>query len=115
MQWEYETIKRALDELPLFLTIRQVKVLLQVSERTLWRLITGGELEATHCGGSVRIPKHAVIKYLQEKNFLNYETAEKLSRRAISKARLDIGVPDKDSIEEFQKNLPLWKTIIFGG
>ena len=57
--------------MPEFLTFRQVMEILQISERTLYRLIRSAQIEAVKVGGVWRIPKLALLEYLQERNCLN--------------------------------------------
>ena len=71
VKWRCKSIDEAFKDLPEFLTFRQVQEILQISERTLYRLIKGAEIEAAKVRGSWRIPKKALLEYLQERNCLN--------------------------------------------
>jgi len=73
MLFELETILKQLEEYPDFLKKEEVIRLLRISERTFYRLIKSAQLDATKVGGVWRIPKLAVIKYLQERNCLNLD------------------------------------------
>ena len=73
MRFELETIKEQIKEYPDFLKKEQVLEILQISERTFYRLVHSAQLEATKVGGTWRVPKLAVLKYLQEKNCLNFD------------------------------------------
>lgn len=46
--------------LPLLLTIPQVAEVLQVADRTVYRMIRSGELQAVKVGGSWRVPRGVV-------------------------------------------------------
>ena len=73
MQFELETIKEQLEKYPDFLKKEQVLEILQISERSFYRLIHSAQLEATKVGGVWRVPKLAILKYLQQKNCLNLD------------------------------------------
>ena len=47
-----------------FLTVAEVARLLRVSNMTVYRLITGGELPAVRVGRSYRLREEAVDRYL---------------------------------------------------
>jgi len=113
VKWRAKSIDEIFSELPEFLTFRQVMELLQVSERTLWRMISAGELEATHCGKAVKIPKLALLECLQERNFLNWEEAERVKKEIKNELRLKMGIPTKETIDRFCQTLPLWKATVF--
>lgn len=115
VRWRAESIDEVFRELPQFLTFRQVLGLLQVSERTLWRMISSGELEATHCRGVVKIPKVALVEYLQERNFLNWEDAERLKEENRRELRLSMGIPTKETLDRFCQTLPLWRAVVLKG
>ncbi|WP_456437209.1 helix-turn-helix domain-containing protein [Desulfurobacterium sp.] len=68
-----KTIEEQLKEYPDFLTFHQVAKILQVSERTMYRLIRSAQIEAVKVRGVWRIPKAALIEYLQERNCLNID------------------------------------------
>ncbi len=112
VKWRAKSIDELFRELPEFLTFKQVMELLQVSERTLWRIITSGELEATHCDRKVKIPKLALLEYLQERNFLNWEDAERVKRETKKELKLRMGIPTKDTLDRFCQTLPLWKAVM---
>ena len=73
MKFSLRSIEEQLKDFPPFLTFRQVQEILQVSERTMYRLIKGAEIEAVKVGGVWRIPKKALLQYLQERNCLNID------------------------------------------
>ena len=113
VKWRCKSIDETFAELPEFLTFKQVMDLLQVSERTLWRIITSGELEATHCDRKVKIPKLALLEYLQERNFLNWEDVMRIKRETKKELKLKMGIPTKDILDRFCQTLPLWKATVF--
>jgi excisionase family DNA binding protein len=113
VKWRAGSIDETFKELPEFLTFKQVMELLQVSERTLWRIISSGELEATHCDRKVKIPKLALLEYLQERNFLNWDDYQKIKRETKKELRLKMGIPTKDTLDRFCQTLPLWKAVLF--
>jgi excisionase family DNA binding protein len=53
-------------ELEQFYTVRQVAELWNVSERTVWRVIAGGELEVYRINKAVRITGNAARRYLEQ-------------------------------------------------
>ena len=113
VKWRAKSIDETFAELPEFLTFKQVMELLQISERTLWRIISSGELEATHCDRKVKIPKLALLEYLQERNFLNWDEVERLKKETKKELRLRMGIPTKDTLDRFCQTLPLWKATVF--
>ena len=52
------------EELPDVLTAKQVAAYLQVSEDTVYRLVSRGELPGKKIGGSVRVMKSKLLEYL---------------------------------------------------
>ncbi len=115
VKWRAKSIDEVFAELPEFLTFRQVMELLQISERTLWRIISSGELEATHCDRKVKIPKLALLEYLQERNFLNWDEVAKIKRETKKEMKLKMGIPTKDTLDRFCQTLPLWKATLLKG
>ena len=113
VKWRCRSIDETFKELPEFLTVKQVMEILQVSERTLWRIISSGELEATHCDRKVKIPKLALLEYLQERNVLNWEDVERIKRETRKELKLKMGIPTKDTLDRFCQTLPLWKAVLF--
>jgi len=113
VKWRAKSLDETFAELPEFLSFRQVMELLQVSERTLWRIITSGELEATHCDRKVKIPKLALLEYLQERNFLNWEDVMRIKRETRKELLLRMGIPTKETLDRFCQTLPLWKATVF--
>jgi excisionase family DNA binding protein len=53
-----------LEALPPYLTPAEIAELLNVNERTVWRLINRGELEVRHIGRAARVPRASLIRYL---------------------------------------------------
>ena len=113
VRWRARSIDEIFEELPEFLTFKQVMELLQISERTLWRIISSGELEATHCDRKVKIPKLALLEYLQERNFLNWEDVKRVKRETKKELKLKMGIPTKETLDRFCQTLPLWKATVF--
>ena len=112
VKWRAKSIDETFAELPEFLTFKQVMELLQISERTLWRIISSGELEATHCDRKVKIPKLALLEYLQERNFLNWEDVVRIKRETKKEMKLKMGIPTKETLDRFCQTLPLWKATV---
>jgi excisionase family DNA binding protein len=46
------------------LSVSEAAAMLNVSKRTIWRMIASGELEAVHVRGCTRILRGSVEKYL---------------------------------------------------
>lgn len=70
---EIESIKKELEGAPSFLTINEAAKILRVAYFTVYRLIMIGELDATKVAGVWRIPKSALVDYLQRKHPFNTE------------------------------------------
>lgn len=58
-------VNYAYDEMPEILTAKQVATYLQVHERTVRNLIARGDLPGKKVGGSVRIIKAKLLKFLE--------------------------------------------------
>jgi excisionase family DNA binding protein len=52
---------------PEFLTVAEVAATLRVSDMTIYRLITGGEIRALKVGRSYRIPAEALDQWLTDR------------------------------------------------
>jgi len=113
VKWRAKSIDEVFEDLPEFLTLAQVLEIFPISERTLWRVIASGELEATHFDRKVIIPKRALLEYLQERNFLNWEDIVKIKRKTKKELKLKMGIPTKDTLDRFCQTLPLWKATVF--
>ncbi len=70
---EIESIKKELEGAPNFLTIGEAAKILRVAYFTVYRLIMVGEIDATKVAGVWRIPKSALIEYLQRRHPFNTE------------------------------------------
>jgi excisionase family DNA binding protein len=53
-----------LEALPLYLTVDEVAEQLNVTARTVWRLVERGELGLRHVGRAARIPRASLVRYL---------------------------------------------------
>lgn len=51
---------------PKLLTVREVADLLRVHQRTAYRLITGGSIQAIKIGSQWRVPESALMEYLEK-------------------------------------------------
>ncbi len=70
---EIESIKKELEGAPSFLSIGEVSQILRVAYFTVYRLIIVGEIDATKVAGVWRIPKSALVEYLQRRHPFNTE------------------------------------------
>jgi len=68
-----ETIRSEVNQMPHFLTIRQVANFLQVDYFTIYRLITVGEIAATKVAGCWRVPRSSLLEYLERRHPFNWE------------------------------------------
>jgi len=55
------------DELPAVLSVDELKVLLQVSRNTAYSLVRSGRIASVRAGRQFRIPKTAVLEFLNSK------------------------------------------------
>ncbi len=71
--YEMEGIQKTLGrkDLPEFFTIKEVCQILKISERTFYRLVHSAQLDAAKVGGCWRVPRIALLEYLQRRNILN--------------------------------------------
>lgn len=58
---------------PLFFKLKTAARILNVSYQTIWRLVHKGDIEAIKLAGCWRIPKKALIDYLERRHFLNLD------------------------------------------
>jgi excisionase family DNA binding protein len=56
-----------LDEMPEILTVKELFEFLKVSESTIRRAISSGELKSFKAGKNVRIEKESVMEWLEQK------------------------------------------------
>jgi len=84
-KWRCKSIDEQLEVLPDFLTLKQVGKLLNVSDRSLQRLLSNplvrAELGAFKCGQLWIIPKVGLIEFLQWRNFFNWEETKRRLKR----------------------------------
>jgi len=90
-KWRCKSLDEYLECLPPFLTLKQVKELLGVSERTIRRVISNPlcreDLGAFKCGNKWIIPAVGLIEFLQWRNFFNWEeTKRRLKNESKKKA-----------------------------
>ena len=70
--YEMEKIKNELNkDFPQFFTIDEVCRMLKISKRTFYRLVHSAQLDAAKVGGCWRVPRSALLEYLQRRNILN--------------------------------------------
>ncbi len=85
-KWREKSIDEQLEPLPPFLTPEQVVELLDVSERTLYRILKNPkereDLGAFKYRGRWVIPKVGLIEFLQWRNFFNWEETKRRLRHA---------------------------------
>jgi hypothetical protein len=93
-KWRCKSIDEYLEDLPPFLTLKQVKELLGVSERTIYRVLSNSiareDLGAFKCGNKWIIPTVGLIEFLQWRNFFNWEETK---RRLKNESKKKTGEP----------------------
>ena len=60
----YSTITNV-DNLPLALTVREAGQVLRVGRSVTYELVRSGQLRSVRIGRSIRIPRDALVEYLQ--------------------------------------------------
>jgi len=72
-KFPFKGIKKEIEQLPHFLTIKQAADFLQVDYFTIYRLVIIGEIEATKVAGCWRIPRSSLLEYLERRHPFNWE------------------------------------------
>lgn len=70
---EIEAIRLEMEKGPLFVKLKTAARILNVSYQTMWRLVHYGKIDAIKLAGVWRIPRQALIEYLESRHFLNLE------------------------------------------
>ena len=52
------------DDLPLILRIEDLMKVLDIGRNTAYELVRSGQVQSIRVGNQIRIPKHAVLKFL---------------------------------------------------
>ncbi|HOJ43275.1 MAG TPA: helix-turn-helix domain-containing protein [Syntrophorhabdaceae bacterium] len=73
VEYEIESIRNEMEKGPLFYKLERAAEILNVSYLTVYRLIVSGEIDATKIAGVWRIPKQALINYLERRHPFNME------------------------------------------
>jgi len=73
VEYQIESIRKEMDRGPLFYRIEHAAKILNVSYRTIYRLIVVGEIDAIKLAGVWRIPRQALIDYLERRHPFNME------------------------------------------
>lgn len=68
-----KTIRKEVEQLPHFLTLKQVAHFLQVDYFTIYRLVVIGEIDATKVAGRWRVPRSSLLEYLERRHPFNWE------------------------------------------
>jgi len=80
-KWREKSIDEQLEPLPPFLTLEQIVELLDISGRTLYRILKNPkereDLGAFKYRGKWVIPKVGLIEFLQWRNFFNWEETKR--------------------------------------
>jgi excisionase family DNA binding protein len=78
-EFEIKELANQINRLPYaFFTVAEVSDYLRISYCTVWRMVISGEVSAAKVGGQWRIPKVALVGYLQSRHPFNLsEKAEK--------------------------------------
>ncbi len=72
-QFEIKSIREEIKQMPHFLTLKQVAEFLQVDYWTVYRLVVVGEIDATKIAGVWRIPRSAILEYLEKRHPFNWK------------------------------------------
>jgi len=72
-QYCIKTIRNEINQMPHFLTVKEVASFLRIAERTIYELVYIGEIDATKIRGAWRIPRSALLEYLEKKHPFNWE------------------------------------------
>lgn len=72
-EYRIDTIQDELSPAPCFLSLQEAADILKVSYRTIYRLIQLGEIDACKVKGVWRIPKIALMQYLESRHILNMD------------------------------------------
>ena len=56
---------RSLDDLPVTLRVEELMPILGIGRNTAYALVRSGRLRSIHVGRQVRIPKNALIEFLE--------------------------------------------------
>ena len=57
---------RSLDDLPVTLRVEELMKLLDIGRNTAYELVRSGKLRSIRVGRQVRIPKNALIEFLED-------------------------------------------------
>ncbi len=71
VEYEIESIRKEMDKGPLFYKLEHAAEILNVSYRTIYRLVVIGEIDAVKLAGVWRIPKQSLINYLERRHPFN--------------------------------------------
>ena len=61
-----ETEYRSFDDLPLTLRVEDLMPILGIGRNTAYELVRSGQIRSIRIGRQIRIPKDAVLEYLQK-------------------------------------------------
>ena len=57
---------RSFDDLPLTLRVEDLMPILGIGRNTAYELVRSGQIRSVRIGRQIRIPKDAILEYLQE-------------------------------------------------
>lgn len=52
------------EELPLFLTIRELQNVLGIGRNTAYNMVRSGQIRSVRFGNQIRVPKEALLKFI---------------------------------------------------
>lgn len=55
----------AFDSLPLLLTVGEMASVLRIGRNAAYQLVKGGSIHSIHVGRSIRIPRNALVKFVE--------------------------------------------------
>lgn len=53
------------NDLPLLLTVREVAKVLRIGRNAAYQLVKDGNVKSIHVGRSIRVPRNALIQYVE--------------------------------------------------
>jgi excisionase family DNA binding protein len=70
-EFPIDSIRKEMDQGPLFYRLEHAARILDVSYMTIYRLVTFGDIDAVKIAGIWRIPKQALVEYLEKRHPIN--------------------------------------------
>lgn len=55
----------AFENLPLLLTVEEMASVLRIGRNAAYQLVKGGNIQSIHIGRSIRVPRNALIQFVE--------------------------------------------------